>query len=124
MRTYSCTAGEDKRKAQAFSFAAVLLAAATTYLLLRISYAQAAFQTTMSKRDEGIVTCQVAVAGVHQGLDRPCIRPAGKQKSLTGGANCRGLHESCQKIRAHHRHGLPTFCHSRLGGAATDSGVA
>ncbi|DBB06377.1 hypothetical protein WJX77_005903 [Trebouxia sp. C0004] len=43
---------EDKRKAQAFSFAAVLLAAATTYLLLRISYAQAAFQTTMSKRDE------------------------------------------------------------------------
>ncbi|KAA6422215.1 MAG: ABC transporter [Trebouxia sp. A1-2] len=43
---------EDKRKAQAFAFAAVLLAAATTYLLLRISYAQAAFQTTMSKRDE------------------------------------------------------------------------
>ncbi|KAL3153965.1 hypothetical protein ABBQ32_013522 [Trebouxia sp. C0010 RCD-2024] len=43
---------EDKRKAQAFSLAAVLLAAASTFLLLRISYAQAAFQTTMSKRDE------------------------------------------------------------------------
>lgn len=46
-------AGEDKRKAQAFSLAAILLAAASTFLLLRISYAQAAFQTTMSKRDEG-----------------------------------------------------------------------
>lgn len=46
-------AGEDKRKAQAFSLAAVLLAAASTFLLLRISYAQASFQTTMSKRDEG-----------------------------------------------------------------------
>ena len=46
-------AGEDKRKAHAFSLAAVLLAAASTFLLLRISYAQAAFQTTMSKRDEG-----------------------------------------------------------------------
>lgn len=50
---YCCNAEEDKRTAQAFSLAAVLLAAATTYLLLRISYAQAAFQTTMSKRDEG-----------------------------------------------------------------------
>ena len=50
-----CAAGEDKRKAQAFAFAAVLLAAATTFLLLRISYAQAAFQTTMSKRDEGLI---------------------------------------------------------------------
>lgn len=48
-----CIIGEDKRKAQAFSLAAVVLAAATTFLLLRISYAQAAFQTTMSKRDEG-----------------------------------------------------------------------
>ena len=49
-------AGEDKRKAQAFSLAAVLLAAASTFLLLRISYAQAAFQTTMSKRDEGMLS--------------------------------------------------------------------
>ncbi len=70
MRIYGCTAGEDKRKAQAFSFAAVLLAAATTYLLLRISYAQAAFQTTMSKRDEGSLTCQAAVARVHKVFDR------------------------------------------------------
>ncbi len=70
MRMYSCTAGEDKRKAQAFSFAAVLLAAATTYLLLRISYAQAAFQTTMSKRDEGSVTCQAAL-GLRERTPRP-----------------------------------------------------
>ena len=124
MQTYSYTAGEDKRKAQAFSFAAVLLAAATTYLLLRISYAQAAFQTTMSKRDEGSVTCQAAAASVHQGLDRACIRPARKQKSLTRCAKCRGLHKSCQEVCAHHRYGLPTLCHSRLGGAAIDSGVA
>lgn len=46
------SAGEDKRKAQTLSFAAVALAAATTFLLLWISYAQAAFQTTMAKRDE------------------------------------------------------------------------
>lgn len=70
MQMYNCTAGEDKRKAQAFAFAAVLLAAATTYLLLRISYAQAAFQTTMSKRDEGSVTCH-AVFSLLECTPRP-----------------------------------------------------
>ena len=60
-----CFAEEDKRKAQVFSFAAVMLAAATTILLLWISYAQAAFQTTMSKRDEGASACPSSTQCMH-----------------------------------------------------------